>query len=47
MFFLAAAFIFVWVVVTGYLLFMSRRQRALEEELQTLQELMDEQRVRR
>ncbi|MCC6166458.1 MAG: CcmD family protein [Caldilineaceae bacterium] len=46
MFYLAAAFILMWVAVTGYVFFMSRRQRALEEELQTLEEMIDEKRGR-
>lgn len=40
MFYLAAAFIAVWVVVTLYVLYMSRRQRALEEDLAAVEELM-------
>lgn len=46
MFYLAAAFILMWVAVTGYVIFMGRRQRALESELQTLEELINEKRVR-
>lgn len=42
MFFLAAAFIAVWVAVTAYVIYMSSRQRALEQELLTLQELLQE-----
>jgi CcmD family protein len=40
MIYLAAAFIGVWVLVTGYVLFISQRQRQLEGELQTLEELL-------
>ena len=42
MFFLAAAFIAVWVAVTAYVVYMSSRQRQLEQELSTLQELLEE-----
>jgi CcmD family protein len=42
MFYLAAAFITVWVLITAYVLFLSNRQRQLEQELETLQELMQE-----
>lgn len=42
MFFLAAAFIAVWVVVTAYVVYISNRQRQLEQELETLQELLEE-----
>jgi CcmD family protein len=42
MFYLAAAFIAIWVVVTAYVLYMSNRQRQLEQELDVLQELLHE-----
>ena len=42
MFYLAAAFIAVWVIVTAYVLYMSNRQRELEQELEVLQELLQE-----
>jgi CcmD family protein len=42
MFFLAAAFIAVWVAVTAYVVFMSNRQRQLEQELLILQEMFQE-----
>lgn len=42
MFYLVAAFIVLWVLVTGYVLYMSNRQRQLEQELEILQELMQE-----
>lgn len=40
--YLAAAFIAVWVVVTGYLLYMGQRQRQLEQEMRTLEEMLAE-----
>jgi CcmD family protein len=40
MVYLAAALIGVWVIVTVYVVFMSRRQRQLEEELNSLEELL-------
>ncbi len=40
--YLATAFIAMWVVVTVYLTYMSRRQRDLEQELKTLEEMMAE-----
>lgn len=43
MFFLAAAFIAVWVMVTGYLIYLYNRQRTLEVELDVLQETLQEQ----
>lgn len=43
MFFLAAAFIAVWVAVTGYVFFMNSRQRQLEQELETIEELIQAQ----
>ena len=42
MFYLAAAFIAVWVLVTGYVMYMGNRQRQLEQELELLQELLQE-----
>jgi CcmD family protein len=44
MFYLAAAFIAIWVVVTAYILYMSQRQRQLEQELEVLQELLHQKR---
>ncbi len=38
MFYLAAAFIAVWLAVTLYVIYLSRRQRELEDELKSLQE---------
>jgi CcmD family protein len=46
MFYLAAAFIVVWLAVTLYVVFMSNRQSHLEDELHTLEELVQEQRTR-
>jgi CcmD family protein len=43
MFFLAAAFIAVWVVVTAYVIYMASRQRQLEQELETIEELIQAQ----
>jgi CcmD family protein len=40
MFYLAAAFILVWVVVTAYILYIGNRQRQLEQELEVLQEIL-------
>jgi CcmD family protein len=39
MFFLATAMIAVWVLITGYILYMSQRQRQLEGEVRTLEEM--------
>lgn len=44
MFFLTAAFVAVWIVVTAYVIYMSSRQRHLEQELEILQELVEEKR---
>lgn len=41
MLYLAMAFIVVWGLVTGYVLFMSSRQRSQEQELQTLIEMAE------
>lgn len=40
MFYLAAAFIGVWVLVTGYIIFVALRQRQLEQEMETLEEML-------
>jgi CcmD family protein len=42
MFYLAAAFIVVWVAVTGYVLYMGNRQRQLEQEVEILQEMLQD-----
>ncbi len=41
--YLAAAFIILWLLVTSYLVYMSSRQRKLEQELAALQESLAEQ----
>ncbi len=43
MFFLAAAFIAVWLMVTIYLIYLYTRQRRLEVDLDVLQETLQEQ----
>ena len=42
MFYLAAAFVAVWVMVTGYVLYIGNRQRQLEQEMEVLQELLQD-----
>ena len=42
MFYLAAAFIAVWLVVMLYVVYMGRRQRNLEQELHTAEEMLAE-----
>jgi CcmD family protein len=42
MIYLAAVLILLWLLVGGYLVFMLTRQRALEKELQSLQEQWQE-----
>jgi CcmD family protein len=44
MFYLAAAFVAVWVMVTGYVLYIGNRQRQLEQEMDVLQELLQDKR---
>ncbi len=46
MIYLAVALIAVWLLVTLYVVFMGRRQRRLEEEIGTLEEMMAERRAR-
>lgn len=41
MFYLATAFIVVWGLVTGYVLFMGLRQRQQEQEMRTLIEMAE------
>lgn len=41
--YLAAAFVILWVLVTAYILYMNNRQRQLEQEVETLQELLQSQ----
>lgn len=43
MIYLAAAYIILWLLVGGFVVYMLMRQRSLEQELQTLEELMEEQ----
>jgi CcmD family protein len=38
--FLAAAFIGVWLLVGGYVIYIGQRQRQLEQEMETLEELL-------
>jgi len=40
--YLVAAFIGVWLIVTLYILYLSQRQRQLEDEMRTLEELLAE-----
>lgn len=40
--FLAAAFIFVWLLVAGYVVFMGLRQRRLTQEIRTLEEMIED-----
>ncbi|MEZ4708952.1 MAG: CcmD family protein [Caldilineaceae bacterium] len=40
--YLVAAFIIVWLLVTIYALFVSLRQRKLEQDVQMLEELVQE-----
>jgi CcmD family protein len=40
--FLIAAFVGVWVVVTAYVVYMGQRQRQLEQEMLTIEELLGE-----
>lgn len=42
MVYLVAAFLVLWLLVTGYVLFMSMRQRRLEQEISVLEEMMTE-----
>lgn len=45
--YLAAALIGVWLIVTLYVIYMSRRQRQLEDELHTLEELLADRKGKR
>ena len=47
MMYLASVLILLWLLVGGYLVFMHTRQRALERELQSLQERSEEEERRR
>ena len=44
MIFLASAFIAVWLLVGGYVIYMGQQQRRLEAEVATLAELVEENR---
>ena len=41
--FLVAAFVGVWVLVLGYVIFLGQRQSRLEQELSALEEVIQEQ----
>lgn len=47
MIYLTAAFVLLWLLVVGYVAFLLARQRALERELRSLQEQLEEDRQRR
>lgn len=47
MLYLAAALISVWLIVTLYVIYMSRRQRQLEDELHTLEEMLTDRQGKR
>lgn len=40
--FLTLAFVSVWVLVTAYIIFLSHRQSSLEQEMRTLEEMIDD-----
>ena len=42
MVYLAMAFMAVWLLVGGYVFFMSRKQNSLEVEMNTLEEMVTE-----
>ncbi len=46
MIFLTAVLVLLWLLVGGYLIYMLTRQRALERELQSLQERLEEEEPR-
>ncbi len=46
MIFLTAVLVLLWLLVGGYLIYMLTRQRALERELQSLQERLVEEEPR-
>jgi CcmD family protein len=43
MVYLAAAFIAVWLIITLYVVYMGLRQRRLEQELESIEEMLREQ----
>jgi CcmD family protein len=47
MIFLATVLVLLWLLVGGYLVYMLTRQRALERELHSLQERLEEEGRRR
>ncbi len=46
MIYLAAVLILLWLLVGGYLVFMLKRQQALERDLQSLQQQLEEENAR-
>ncbi len=40
--YLVAAFVIVWLLVTLYVLYMGLRQQQLEQEIRTLEEVIEE-----
>ena len=42
MVYLTAAFIVVWLIITVYVVYIGLRQRKLEQELQSIEELVQE-----
>ncbi len=46
MIFLTAVLVLLWLLIGGYLIYMLTRQRALERELQSLQERLEEEEPR-
>ena len=40
--YLVAAFVAVWLLITLYLVYVGQRQRSLEQDLQSLQEMLAE-----
>lgn len=42
MIYLSVALSALWILVTGYVFFMSRRQRSLELELQVVEEMVND-----
>lgn len=46
MIYLTAVLVLLWLLIGGYLIYMLTRQRALERELQSLQERLEEEEPR-
>lgn len=40
--YLVAAFVAVWLLITLYMVYVGQRQRSLEQDLQSLQEMLAE-----